>query len=474
MKYSPPLNRALLISLGGALLAGLMLFLSSARSALSAALMATGIDIARADFIAALLIAFAAALVGALAGQSRSGAIVGAGVAFGLHYLAGFVRTALEPAYDPARNLEQLHVLLLLCRIVTLVALALTCSFIGAAVGHALAHLVPDPPARLLGRLSRQTSHEPSAPQPLHLIGEWLKALTIVALLAFSLSSGDLFLYSPDVYLHTPSVQAHSRAIPGDKRIPLRGTIITDRFVSPNTNQTHEIVLYLPPSYLLQEAQTRRYPVLYLLHGSPGKASDWVVAGQANTSAATLIAQGSIPELILVLPDGNGRPGRTSEWADSFDQTQHIETYVSSELVSYVDQHYRTLADARHRAIGGLSMGGFGAMNIAIHHPDVFRSVLSFGGYYRAEGTIWGNNAAYQRANSPLITIGQNQQAHKLHIYLGAASEDQPYYNDALQFAHMLDELHITYTCDILPGRHSWSIWQTQLYHALLWLHWDA
>ena len=113
-------------------------------------------------------------------------------------------------------------------------------------------------------------------------------------------------------------------------------------------------------------------------------------------------------------------------------------------------------------------------MNIAIHHPDVFRSVMSFGGYYRAEGAVWGKNVAYQQANSPLTTIVQNQQAHTLHIYLGAASEDQPYYDDARQFAHTLDELHITYKFEILPGHHAWSIWQTQLYHALLWLQWNA
>jgi S-formylglutathione hydrolase FrmB len=214
--------------------------------------------------------------------------------------------------------------------------------------------------------------------------------------------------------------------------------------------------------------------VLYLLHGSPGAARDWLVAGQANTSADMLIATGSIPELIMVMPDGNGLPGMTSEWADSFNHTQFIETSISKELVSYVDQHYRTLADAQHRAIGGLSMGGFGAMNIAIHHPDVFHSVMSFGGYYQAAGAVWGNNAAYKQANSPLITIRQNRAAQKLHIYLGAASQDQPYYNDTRQFAHTLDTLHITYVLDVLPGHHAWHVWQTQLYHALLWLHWSA
>ena len=87
---------------------------------------------------------------------------------------------------------------------------------------------------------------------------------------------------------------------------------------------------------------------------------------------------------------------------NSFDHRQWIETYVAVDLVAYVDHRYRTLADVAHRAIGGLSMGGFGAMNIAVHHPDVFGTVISLGGYYRAEGSIWGKNAAYRRANSPI------------------------------------------------------------------------
>jgi S-formylglutathione hydrolase FrmB len=479
MKRSLLLNWTHLISLVGALLAGLILFLGSTRNSLSAAVVATGIDTARADFIAALLLASAAALVGAFLGQSRSGAIAGAGIVFGRCYLARFVHTALQPVYDPAGNLEQLHGMMLFYRSLTIAALALICSFIGAAVGSVLAHVVLDPLAYLLKMLWRQKRYQTSAFQPLKLIGDWLKALILVALFALAMGSRDLFLYAPDVNLHTAHVKVQNGikrdgTIPSHDTVLQYGTIKTDYFVSQSSNQAHEFLLYLPPSYSLAQAQTKRYPVLYLLHGSPGGARDWLVAGQANTSADMLIAVGSIHELILVLPDGNGRPGMTSEWADSFDQTQRIETFVSKELVNYVDLHYRTLADAQHRAIGGLSMGGFGAMNIAIHHPDVFGSVLSFGGYYDAEGAIWGKNTAYQQANSPLLTIGQKQEAHKLHIYLGAASEDQPYYNDTRQFAQALDELHIPYAFDILPGHHAWNIWQSQLYHALRWLPWNA
>jgi S-formylglutathione hydrolase FrmB len=117
-------------------------------------------------------------------------------------------------------------------------------------------------------------------------------------------------------------------------------------------------------------------------------------------------------------------------------------------------------------------MGGFGALNIAVHHPEIFGTVISLGGYYHAEGSIWGNNAAYIQQNSPADVFPAHKLAWKLHIYLGAATKDEPYFTDTKQFTHELDRLHVPYHLDIQPGYHSWSIWQTQMYNALLWLHW--
>ena len=191
------------------------------------------------------------------------------------------------------------------------------------------------------------------------------------------------------------------------------------------------------------------------------------LSGESFESADTLIALKYIPELIMVFPDGNGRPGATSEWGNSYDQHQLMENFVANDLVKYIDQHYRTIPDTQHRGIGGLSMGGFGAMNIAIHHPDVFGNVMSFGGYYKAEGSIWGSNTYYQQLNSPLSTIVKMPQAWQLQIFLGAATKDQPYYRDTLQFRQVLDQLHIHYHFDLQVGQHSWRVWQKQMYNAL-------
>ena len=173
----------------------------------------------------------------------------------------------------------------------------------------------------------------------------------------------------------------------------------------------------------------------------------------------------------MVFPDGNG-PIFPSEWGNSFNQQQLIETFVAVDLVKYVDQKYRTIPQAAYRGIGGLSMGGFGAMNIAVHHPDIFGTVISLGGYYRAEGSVWGDNANYIQQNSPIDVLPNDQAAWKLHIFLGAGTQDEPYYSDTEEFAHMLDSLSIPYQLDVENGGHSWNLWTVQFYNALLWLKW--
>jgi enterochelin esterase-like enzyme len=295
----------------------------------------------------------------------------------------------------------------------------------------------------------------------------WLAASTMILLIALASGSADLFLYSPDIDLHI------APPVPTTNGLPAHGTIVEESMISPALGgQKRSLLVYLPPSYDTPQGRTKRYPTLYLLHGSPGSERDWFAAGDANQSADTLIAQHKTSELILVLPDGNGRPGQTSEWGNSFDGRQNMETFVAVDLVHYVDAKYRTIAEPAYRGIGGLSMGGFGAMNIAVHHPDVFGFVISLGGYYTAEGSVSGNNAAYIRANSPQETLPTNRQAWNLHIFLGAATKDQPYDTDALQFAQVLGRLHIQYRLDVEPGYHSWRVWQVQFYHVLLWLRW--
>lgn len=473
------------VSLFLALLSGTLLFSNIVIVGLVSTIINIGLDTLRAQLIAALLMTAGTAFISAALGRHRGGALAGAGLVFWFGYLMGFLRLELQPVYDPGGHLEPLNNGALVHTSLMMMALALLCAFVGASVGVAFAEVMLDPlyqlahfawrhfiPKRESAAVSdkkaaNSLSTLPHSERVTRMISTWLRAGMMIVLLVLASDSSNLFIFSPDVGLHgSPSVA-------NGKGKPVRGTIVQDSVVSPALGGQRKLFLvYLPPSYNTPLGKTKHYPVLYLLHGSPGKDGDWITGGKANESADTLIATGKIPELIMIFPDGNGRPGAPSEWGNSFDQRQLIETFVAVDLVRYVDQHYRTLPNPAHRAIGGLSMGGFGAMNIAAHHPDVFGTVISLGGYYYAEGPIWGNNPAYMRQNSPAAVLPHDRRAWKLHIYLGAATQDQPYYRDTRQFMQELDALHIPYHFDLQPGYHSWKVWQVQMYNALEWIKW--
>ncbi len=482
-----------------ALLGGALLFNTGVYSGLIAAIINTGFDELRAQLLAALLLTVVAALIGAAAGsmveaagvttswkRRLPGAILGTGLVFYFSYLTGFIQLQMQPTRDPGGNLEPLIGNALLHTSLLMLALALLSAFMGASIGSALGDILLNPPVKLV-KFAWQRIHParvrtsplsvrkeileqpPSVARAVRgMVADWLGAATLVVILLFVLTGGasDLLIFSPDVGLHQPPAIKH---IVG---LPAHGTIVADSLVSPALKgQKKPFLVYLPPSYATPQGQTKRYPVLYLLHGSPGSDKDWFSGGKADQSADTLIAQGKIPELIMILPDGNSRSGRPGEWGNSFDQQENIETYVASDLVKYVDAKYRTIAQPADRGIGGNSMGGFGAINIAIHHPDVFGFAISLGGYFRAEGGIWGNNPAYMRANSPIDVLPTDKAAWRLQMYIGAATKDQPYYTYAKQFVAELDRLLLPYQFDVQSGYHSWKIWQTQIYNALLWLH---
>lgn len=135
-----------------------------------------------------------------------------------------------------------------------------------------------------------------------------------------------------------------------------------------------DLRILLPAGY---EGGTRRYPVLYLFHGTSGRASDWVNFGRAVETTADL-------PLIVVMPDAgfNGDGGGWfADWynAGAFGPPMW-ETFHIEQVVPWVDANLRTVAKRTGRAIAGLSQGGFGALSYAARHPDLFTSVASFSG----------------------------------------------------------------------------------------------
>jgi pimeloyl-ACP methyl ester carboxylesterase len=145
--------------------------------------------------------------------------------------------------------------------------------------------------------------------------------------------------------------------------VALKGNVLGDPATRP-------LLVYVPPSYG-KELQ-RRYPTIYFLHGFGGNETGFV---GSEKIVAELMAAGKMGEVIIVLPNASNAYGGC--WFARNPLTGDYRTYLAKELVTYIDTKYRTIADPNHRAISGYSMGGYGALSLAIEYPDVFRAVAA-------------------------------------------------------------------------------------------------
>lgn len=158
----------------------------------------------------------------------------------------------------------------------------------------------------------------------------------------------------------------------------------------------------LPPGYSADT--TRRYPVVYLIHGYPfGGPRDWLTSGDAPGTLVALQQAHVIEPMIVVSVDLTaGVPSTDWECLDVPGGPQ-LETYLARTVVPAIDQRYRTVADRGHRALGGMSGGGYGALNIGLHHVDEFSTLLialPYDDLNDSVGVLDGNKAAIA-ANTP-------------------------------------------------------------------------
>jgi S-formylglutathione hydrolase FrmB len=227
-----------------------------------------------------------------------------------------------------------------------------------------------------------------------------------------------------------------------------------------------EATVVLPDQYARGKG-TDRFPVVYLLHGSGGDYTDWTSNSQIGKLADRY-------HVILVMPDG----GHESWYIDSpVDPRSRYETYVGTEVVTYVDAHFRTIATRAARAITGLSMGGFGALHIALDRPDEFGAAGSISGAVDPRGCedepgidrvfgdptrhadFWNNEAIVENARS----FGNAHIA--LTIDCGV--------NDSLVQSNRtlherLVELGVPHDYAERPGGHTWKYWANAVQYQVL------
>jgi enterochelin esterase-like enzyme len=243
---------------------------------------------------------------------------------------------------------------------------------------------------------------------------------------------------------------------------PAASRIVPGTFYSQAMLTQRPFEIYLPPSY--EQAPDRVYPVLYLLHGDGGRASDWAAFGlQATMDQA--IAAGA-PEMIVVMPDGSGPSGDT-DWANRSDGTALVEDQVI-DLVRFIDQNYRTMPDRSTRFVGGASSGGFGALNLALHHQELFSTAMSFSGFIaandpEADPGVFGEDPGFIERNSPAWLVNSQSGAGDIYYVLSGGQNDPYFQNRMAEFSGELTRLGIAHEFDVVLGGHDMIAWNAGL-----------
>jgi S-formylglutathione hydrolase FrmB len=287
------------------------------------------------------------------------------------------------------------------------------------------------------------------------------------------------------------------------------GTVSTETFYSPALGVRKAFRTYLPEGYA---QSNQRYPVIYLLHGLGVTETAWTekpldLAGTAD--AIKLRA-------IVVMPDGDRGFYANSVTPMDYEACLHdaepmhnknekredfcvrfprYEDYIVVDLIQHIDGKYRTLARREARAISGESAGGFGAMELALRHKNLFGSVASHSGFlsllyagphpYKRDQVvfrntidtdasnlqeqiaIFGRDIAGWRAHDPLTLVNSLKNG-ELAIYFDCGQQDDYGFQDqAMLFHDRLTELGIQHEFELIPGRHDEALWAKRIKYSL-------
>ena len=232
---------------------------------------------------------------------------------------------------------------------------------------------------------------------------------------------------------------------------------------SPTLGAKRRMMIYLPPGY---DESRQKFPVLYLLHGTGGDETVWLEQGHAAQIMDNLIASGKAEPMIVVMPNGHtdtpaaAGMGPDNNYQPTFAHKQWMEgTFESSfnDIVTWVDNNYRTRASKRYRAIAGLSMGGYHSLYISANQPDDFNYV---GLFSAAIGRMdQGKSKIYDNLEEKLIA--QFKQRPRLY-WIGIGDKDF-LYKDNEAFREMLDKNRLRYTYHESGAGHEWANWRDYL-----------
>jgi enterochelin esterase-like enzyme len=228
--------------------------------------------------------------------------------------------------------------------------------------------------------------------------------------------------------------------------------VIQRSFWSNSLRQEMPFSVYLPQGYGTMPDQ--RYPVLYMLHGLGGSYTEWDRQG-LFAMASQMIEAGQIPPMIIVLPEG-----RDGYWVDHAANGPAFGSYVARDLVKRIDTDYRTIPRREARAIGGMSMGGHGALQLAFRNPDEFGIVGAHSVALRTfeQAFSFFGDRQYFTAHDPVSLAMNAALATRFTLWLDIGASDV-WLNAAQAFHEQLASAGIAHRWTVFKGGHDGLYW---------------
>lgn len=258
----------------------------------------------------------------------------------------------------------------------------------------------------------------------------------------------------------------------------LEDEVIKSSILGKNVNYT----VYLPWDYDISQ---RAYPVVYLLHGFTDDNTGWLQFGEINRYADKAIADGTIPPMIIIMPNAD-----SSWYVNSYDGKENYEDFFIKEFMPYVEKKFRIKAEKRYRGVAGLSMGGYGTLIYALKHPDLFAAAapLSAGVFADDEVTsmpddnyanvlarVFGRNLKGNerlnnvwKENSVLDIVARESTEDLSRVRYWIDCGDDDFLTKGNCLLHIaLTEKHVPHEFRVRDGAHNWTYWRTGIINAL-------
>lgn len=236
------------------------------------------------------------------------------------------------------------------------------------------------------------------------------------------------------------------------------GKVEHETYDSKSLGFERKLTVYMPPGY----TKDKKYPVLYLLHGSGDDETGWLQKGSANVILDNLYADGKAQPMIVVMPFGYAtRPGEPTPKPNATPDERRaaagaFQKDLLDDVIPFIDSHYPTIADRDHRALAGLSMGGGQTMRIGPTHSDTFAYLGVFSaGLPRAGGAEGDPLASYPE---PDVLNA------RLKLFWVSIGDKDRGLENAKRLDQALTDKKIHHLWHQDTGAHEWPVWKNDLY----------